>query len=407
MSIKFLPLMTALAAVVAAPGALAQSSVTVYGKLYPHLINEKGSGATATAAELSTLSRFGSSNPAGVNGVTTNNGMVSGNSRFGLRGKEDLAGGLKAIFQLESSFAVENGALGGDPGQFWDRNTFVGLDSKQFGTIKLGQMDTIFKDYGDTLGTLGVSSGTFMSSSNILRKPGFGTSSAARFHERWGNSVQYESPELAGFQLGVQVSDDANPDLANDQKGYSFGLKYDSGPWYFAIAHEIHKNFFGGSAQSPSALRNSIATGTSEDTATQLTVEWRMSKQHVFEFDVIQKNYDETGATGRFKSYKNTAYQLAMENRWSDKFRTAAHYTRSNAGSCALIGGAACSTSGLSGSQIVVGAAYYLSKRTYGFGAVSKVTNGKSSRFSTAQLGSRANYGEDTTQAAIGLAHSF
>lgn len=397
-----LPLVIAIAAAIAAPAALAQSSVTVYGKLYPHLINEKGSGATAVGTPRSTLS---SSLP-GTNGVAKNNGMTSGNSRFGIRGVEDLGGGLKAVFQLESSLAVENGTTSAP--QFWDRDTFIGLDSKQFGTLRLGQMDTIFKNYGDTLGILGVSSGTFMSSSNILRKPGYGTSSTARFHERFGNSIQYESPELSGFQVGVQVSDDAVSAIAGDQKAYSFGLKYDNGPWYVAIAHEIHKDFFGGSAQAPSALRNTIATGTAKDKATQFTVEWRMNKQHKFEFDVIQKQYNETGAVGRFQSYKNTAYLLAMENRWSDQWRTAAHVVKSNAGSCSLIGGAACTTDGLDGTKITLGAAYYLSKRTYGFGAIAKLTNGKSARFSTAQLSdARTNYGEDLTQVAVGIAHSF
>lgn len=402
MTHRKLPLVIALAATIAAPAALAQSSVTVYGKLYPHLINEKGSGATAVGTPRSTLS---SSLP-GVNGVAKNNGMTSGNSRFGIRGAEDLGGGLKAVFQLESSLAVENG--GSSAPQFWDRDTFVGMESKQFGTVRLGLMDTIFKNYGDTLGILGVSSGTFMSSSNILRKPGFGTSNAARFHERMGNSVQYESPELAGFQVGVQVSDDGLASLTGDQKAYSFGLKYDSGPFYVALAHEIHNDFFGGSAQAPSALRNTIATGSSKDRATQFTVEWRMNKQHKFEFDVIQKQYSETGAVGRFQSYKNTAYLLGMENRWSDQWRTAAHIVKSNAGSCSLIGGAACNTDGLDGTKLTLGAAYYLSRRTYGFGAVAKLTNGKSARFSTSQLAdARANYGEDLTQFAVGIAHSF
>ncbi len=401
MKFNKLPLVIAMAAAMAAPAVLAQN-VTLYGKLYPHLINEKGSGATAVGTPRSTLS---SALP-GTNGVIKNNGMTSGNSRFGLRGTEDLGGGLKALFQLEASFAVEDGTT--SLPQFWDRDTFVGLESKQFGTVRLGQMDTIFKNYGDTIGILGVSSGTFMSSSNILRKPGFGTSNAARFHERFGNSVQYESPEFAGFQLGVQVSDDGLTAVANDQNAYSYGVKYDKGPFYVALAHEIHDDFFGGSSQAPSSLRNSIATGNSKDKATQFTIEWRMNKQHKFEFDVIKKQYSETGAAGRFKSYKNTAYLLAMENRWSDKFRTAANVIRSNAGSCALIGGAACTTDGLDGTKVTVGAAYYLSRRTYGFASAATLKNGKSARFSTAQLsGARTNYGEDLTQFAVGVSHNF
>ena len=41
---------------------------------------------------------------------------------------------------------------------------------------------------------------------------------------------------------------------------------------------------------------------------------------------------------------------LAMENRWSDQWRTAANYVKSNSGSCSRVA-AVCSTSGLSGSN--------------------------------------------------------
>lgn len=408
MSITKTPLAIAVAALLAAPVAMAQSSVTVYGKLYPYIISESGSGATAAGPSAATLGATAT----GVDAVTRNTGMTSANSRWGIRGKEDLGGGLKAMFQMESVVAVETG--GANSPNFWSRNTFVGLES-QMGTLKLGLMDTIFKEYGDTIGTLGVSSGSFLSSSNILRKPGFGTSSNARFHERLPNSVQVETARFSGFTAGLQYSDQANKVTARaaDTKAISLGINYDKGPWYFAIAHEIHDDFFGGSAQSPSARRNSNTNlaNSSKDTATQFTIEWRMNKQHKFGFDVIQKQYDETAAVavaGRFVSYKNTAFQLAMENRWSDQWRTAASYVKSNAGSCSVVA-AACSTSGLEGSQFVAAASYYLSKRTYAFGGISRITNGASARFTTVQLDSSSNTnpGEDLTQWGLGLAHSF
>jgi len=252
-----------------------------------------------------------------------------------------------------------------------------------------------------------------MSSSNILRKPGFGTSSAARFHERWGNSIQYESPKVSGFQVGIQASTDAQSNIAGDQKGYSFGLIYDNGPLYLAIAHEIHNDFFGGSSQAPSGLRNTIATSTSKDTATQFTIEWRLNKQHKFEFDVIQKEYNENPvatATTKFGSYKNNAYQVAMENRWNSKWRTSAHYVISEAGSCTVINTTPtpCTTDGLNGTQLVLAGSYSFSKRTLVFAALSKLTNGKSARYSTSQLnGAKTNYGEDLTQFALGISHSF
>ena len=404
MSIKKTPLVMAVTALLAAPAVMAQGSVTVYGKLYPYVISEDGSGATAAGPSASSLGAAG----AGADAVTRNVGMSAGNSRFGIRGKEDLGGGLKALFEMESQVAVNNGGAGSSSA-FWNRSTFVGLENSM-GTLKLGLMDTIFKDYGDKIGILGVSSGTFLSNSSILRKPGFGTSNAARFHERRANSIQIESAQMAGFQAGFQYSLDPAKTATRNMTTTSMGLKYDQGPFYVAIAHEIHDDEFGGSAQAPSALRNSaIQTVNSKDKATQFTLEYRLNKQHKFAFDVIQKEYKENATiVGRFESYENTAFLLAMENRWSDKWRTAAHYAKSNAGSCTRVT-TACTTTGLEGSKFTVGAAYYLSRRTYAFGGISRITNGVSARFNSADLDSTpdSNPGEDTTQMAIGLAHSF
>lgn len=402
---KKLTLVLALGAAFVGTTASAQSSVQVYGRLYPFLIDESGKGATAAGTPVATLA----ATPTGVNGVPKIKGMVAGNSNLGFRGTEDIGGGLKAKFQIEGTVDVDDGNAGGFN---WNRNTFVGLEGN-FGEVRLGLMDTVFKDYGDTLGILGVSSGTPMSSSNMLRKPGFGTSNAARFHERRANSIRYDSPKFGGgFEFGVQVATQENVATATAQgpsKTYSFGLMYDNGPIYLAVAHEIHDNFFGGSAQSPSSRRNNAVTGfqgSSKDTATQFTVEWRASKVHKFEFDVIFKEYKEpAAAVGRFESYKNTAYLIAMDNRWNAQWRTAAHYVRSEKGSCTLRG-AACSTDGLEGSKFQVGVSYYFKRSAYLFATYDQLTNGKSARFSNNQFGA-SNPGEDSRHFIAGFSKGF
>lgn len=402
---KKLPLVLALSAASICTVASAQSSVQVYGRLYPFVISESGSGATAAGTPVATLA----ATPNGTGGVPRVRGMAAGNSHLGFRGKEDVGGGLKAEFQIEGTVEVDNGNSGGFS---WNRNTFVGLEGN-FGSIKLGLMDTVFKDYGDTLGILSVSSGTPMSSSNILRKPGFGTSSAARFHERRANSIRYDSPEFAGgFEVGVQVATDEKVSTASQQgpgKTLSLGIKYDKGPIYVALAHEIHDNFFGGSSQSPGSRRNTAVTGfqaSSKDKATQFTIEWRASKQHKFEFDVIVKEYKESpAAVGRFQSYKNTAYLIGMDNRWNSQWRTAAHYVRSEKGSCTLLG-AACSTDGLEGSKLQVGASYYFKRSAFVFVAYDQITNGKSARFSNNEFGT-ATPGEDTKHVIAGFSKAF
>ncbi|MGF6408524.1 putative porin [Paraburkholderia sp. MM5482-R2] len=58
-------------------------------------------------------------------------------SRFGLRGSEDLGGGLKAVFNLENGFAPSTGGLNYG-GRLWGRMANVGL-SNQYGTVLLGR----------------------------------------------------------------------------------------------------------------------------------------------------------------------------------------------------------------------------------------------------------------------------
>lgn len=407
MKFKKLPRVLAIVSAVAAPLAGAQS-VQVYGKLYPYVEQESGSGPSPVGTPVSTLA----SPATGVRGVPTIKGMSAGNSRIGFRGTEDMGGGLKAIFQLESVVAVDNGVAGSSTA-FWNRNTFVGLVNPKFGTVRLGLMDTVFKEYGDNLGTLAVSSGTPLSSSNILRKVGFGTSNASRFHERRANSIRYDSPTFGGFEAGLQVATQENlsaTPTAGAAKTYSMGLKWEGGPIYAALAYEQHDNWFGGSFNTATASMRNTGTANngvrSKDKAVQATVEWRFAKGQAIEFDVIRKSYDEGAVVnGRFKSYDNTAWLVAYDGRFGP-FRVAAHYVKSNAGSCERLN-AVCNTTGLEGSQATAGVSYYLSKRTYVFGAVSQITNGAAARFAATDLGGSASPGEDSRHVMAGVAHSF
>jgi predicted porin len=86
---------------------------------------------------------------------------------------------LKGIWQIEQSVELDTGT-----GTFSSRNSFVGLSHRMLGTVKLGKMDSIYKEYGDTFAMFGISSGNFVSASNVLSHIGIGTNNNARFHER-------------------------------------------------------------------------------------------------------------------------------------------------------------------------------------------------------------------------------
>ena len=69
-------------------------------------------------------------------------GNLAGN-RWGLRGTEDLGGGLKTVFVLENGFSLVNGRLG-QGGDEFGRQAYVGLSSSNIGTVTFGrQYDSI------------------------------------------------------------------------------------------------------------------------------------------------------------------------------------------------------------------------------------------------------------------------
>ncbi len=375
------------------------SVVELYGKVYPEIVRPQGKGATSAGSAVATFA----APPTGVSSIITRNEMESSNSRFGVRGSEKLGAGLKAIFQLETAFSVDS-----NNSAFAQRDSFVGLSHNAWGTIKLGRMDTPFKAYGDDISFLGVSSGNFTSTSNVLRKPGFGTSSASSFHLRRVNVAQYESPQFAGLDFAVQYSTDEADTASRHPHVWSGGIKYEMGPLTLAIAHERHWDLFGGSRNVPTAAMSNFADQSvnSKDQATQAMVKWRLSKVHQFEFDYIRKEYKENATvTGRFASYKNNAWMAIWDMRWTPQWRTQLHYIKSEKGSCSRVA-AVCVTDGLDGTQLSAGFAYYFSSRTYLFAMASWVKNGFSAVYNNSNQQAPST-GEDITQYALGIQHTF
>ncbi|MES2759904.1 MAG: porin [Pseudomonadota bacterium] len=113
---------------VTAQGAFAQSAsnVVLYG-IVDAGVERIGGVAVGTARQ--NLTR-----------VTGSNQIAS---RWGLRGSEDLGGGLKAVFVLESGFAPDTGTLMQN-GRLFGREATVGL-AGSWGQLNLGhQRNTIF-----------------------------------------------------------------------------------------------------------------------------------------------------------------------------------------------------------------------------------------------------------------------
>ncbi|CAG2145829.1 Outer membrane porin protein [Cupriavidus yeoncheonensis] len=125
---------TALASLLACPlAAVAQSNVTLYGVVDANIEYVNHVGAVPTSAN-----QFNPGTGHDVFRLTS--GGLSG-SRWGMRGMEDLGGGLKAVFVLESGFGTDNGALQ-QSGRLFGRQAFVGVQDERFGQLSLGRQYT-------------------------------------------------------------------------------------------------------------------------------------------------------------------------------------------------------------------------------------------------------------------------
>jgi len=408
----------AVGAAFAAPAMAQTSTVQIYGKVYPELSWYKSSGASQPGEVTSNL--VAQPTAAAANNDKTRASVDVSNSYLGFRGEEKLGGSLATIWQIEQALEFDTGT-----GVWASRNSFLGLRGG-FGTVKLGNMDTIYKEFGDQFSMFGISSGNFVSHSNQLSANGVGNNRAARFHERAPNSVQYLSPEFGDFQFGIQYSPDeikGNPTPATrsnlDAQWWSYGIKYEAERFYVSVQQEYRKDFFGGSLTANAAgVPNATSvsgvtvpvTGSehSKDTATRLSGVFKLTPDQKFTADIARLEYKESGqaANGRFENLKKTNWAVGWEARWGGPVRTGISYVHMNEGTCSLSGGVTCSTSGLDGNQLNLGTAYDFSKRTFIFALYSKVTNGESALFDNWANGTPAR-GADVTQFAIGVSTSF
>jgi len=193
----------ALAAALAAAftgSAFAQSSVTLYGRIN-------------TSVEVRKWDSVGEE-------VYT---MANNASRWGLRGQEDLGGGLNAFFQLEQGFGSDNGAQT-VPGKAFSRDAYVGLNSKQWGAVQLGKFNT-YGYYGtiDYIGNFNHDTG-LTSEDNL-----YGLTVALE------NAVQYTTPVFGGFQLAATAS--AGEGSATQVKFYELAGNYDVGALHIGAAY--------------------------------------------------------------------------------------------------------------------------------------------------------------------------
>jgi predicted porin len=200
-----------------AGSAMAQSSVTLYGRVNTSLEFQD-------------------------NGDDDKSVMENNASRWGLRGSEDLGGGLSAFFQLEAGFGSDNGSGSGG----FSRDSYVGLKSNSLGTIMAGKfLGELYYGTIDWIGMFNHNTGT-TSEDNMYPLTAGGS-----------NSVQYISPVIGGgFKFSALVA----AGEGTTDKSYEGAVQWDSGPFHIGAGYR-ETEFVGGDKLSGYSIGGTYAWG--------------------------------------------------------------------------------------------------------------------------------------------------
>ncbi len=259
-------------ALAAAAGTASAADVTLYGTVDTGLVytHTKTSGESSEKS-FEMQSGFGT------------------DSIFGLRGTEELGGGMTVSFTLENSFNSDSGTFGDDDGRLFDKEAQATL-SGRFGAVSFGRMgaltsgdgtyniftanaDSMDGGYGDWVGTgywldRGIYDNMITLQSpefggfTVFAQYSFGTNSDDDEHSRSKDryaavGATFEMGDLTAVLVVDSVLYNRNFDIGNDNVyasgrddalGVSFGLNYDLGFMkpFFGVQYGKHENNFAG-----------------------------------------------------------------------------------------------------------------------------------------------------------------
>ncbi|HEY1998371.1 porin [Paraburkholderia sp.] len=201
-----------------ATSAHAQSSVTLYGLIDTGIVYTNNQGGHSNWQELSSSTQ---------------------NTVFGLKGTEDLGGGLDAIFKIEQGFNLNNGSEA-FPGDGFGSQAWVGLQSEQYGALTFGRQ---FDVLNDLLGPLTAEFNTW--GGNLAAHP-FENDNLAADSVVINNSVKYTSPNYHGLTFEGMYSFSNKAGGFADNRAYGFAASYAQGPFNLAAGYLQFNNAGGG-----------------------------------------------------------------------------------------------------------------------------------------------------------------
>ena len=304
-------------AVLAASGAtFAQSTVTIYGLLDANINSTKSGNVTNTNID--------------SGGIQT--------SRFGLKGSEDLGGGLKANFKLESGINIDTGRAGSYTNPYtgasstsvFSRQSWVGV-SGEFGEIQLGKMWTPYDDL-QGLGAAAFNANIFAPAAYVWQSNGY--------NDRPGNSIYYATPNFGGFSGAVMYSLGENKTATTSAGNItSFRIGYEGGPVAVGLGYQTEKT----SGAAPATAKFTQLNGSYDLGVAKLLAAYG--------------NVKDAGGIP-----KTNEYQIGVDFPVSSALTLSAGYaTSKSTGLKALTPGGSTETKG---NGLGLGALYALSKRT-------------------------------------------
>jgi predicted porin len=202
-------------------------------------------------------------NPLSATKVSVNNavtGMFNGgiqDSRWGFRGTEDLGGGLKAFFTLESGINVPTGqvnngagALAGNSptastvsantsldGQLFNRQAFVGLSSDVLGSVAFGR--NYAPEYDIAVAYDPVQNAQLFSPLGFSGTIGGG--GGVSEDTRVDNSIKYKN-KVGDFNFGLLYKFGGVAGNNTAEGGFAINGGYEAGPFGVQVAYEAFKD---------------------------------------------------------------------------------------------------------------------------------------------------------------------
>ena len=328
-------LLLATLALVGTSAAFAQSSVTLYGRVNTSIERQKVGSESITA-------------------------MQNNASRFGFRGTEDLGGGLKAGFVLESGFNSDTGTA--DSRGFFARQSEVNL-SGNFGELRLGRWTApSYFATADYISMHNHDTGTSSDAFYALVMNATATNA---------NSIAYKTPTFSGFNVEASAGlNEKNKATYGNKNVYDLAANYEAGPLALGAGYSKFDQ------ADQYAIRGLYKIGS------QFLVGAYVQRSKNWGFDQV---------TALTNAGSRTAYRL------SGAYLLGASEFHLNVGRAGKMKNIAES----SAMQYTLAYNYNLSKRTKVYAFYTKVDNKDGASYSSGAAG------QDFSSIAVGVRHNF